>query len=184
MNFPPWAKPQILFSGIALLTWCHPISVQHCPGCCQLLVWTRTCSETRFIRWNLQEYNIKNLLAYFKRNLPDKMFYCIMWVNWKLCCLTLLILCSSCGSGRPAAQEGGRIAPTPAFYEDYTPPAHRRKNTCHTSWFQNLSTMTTRTQYTVNSELWPHMHQSLRRSAGWTWPPQVGLPVAQQPKWP
>lgn len=106
--------------------------------------------------------------------------------RWNLCCLTLLILCSLFGSGRPAAPEGEHTAPTPAFYEDYTPPTYGEKT--HATFlipkyilcfvFINAKCCG---HY---SELWPHMHQRLKQNAGWTWPPQAGPPAARQPQWP
>lgn len=43
VHFIPWSKPQKWFSGIALQTWCSPVSTRCCPGCCQLLPRRQTC---------------------------------------------------------------------------------------------------------------------------------------------
>lgn len=62
IRFIPWSKPQKWFSGIALLTWCSPVSTRCCPGCCQLLPRRQTCIK------NIKNWitSPTNHISYFK----------------------------------------------------------------------------------------------------------------------
>lgn len=117
--------------------------MQRCPGCCcHLLVWKLTCFESRIVGLNLQGMrDIKNLLAYFETGSWQNELR-QSWVHWNLCHLTLLIFCSECVSGRPAAQGGVYTAPTPASYADYKPPAHRKNTISEYKYCNNQNAIT------------------------------------------
>lgn len=160
--------------------------MQRCPGCWHLLVWKLTCFESRIIGLNLQGCKISRTYWPTSKQVPDKM-------NWGNCeCIGICVILRYRFFALSVSLGGLQ---------------HRREytllqlqlltqitNHLHTekTRFQNISTVTTRMQLLCyvflkmhnTVEPWPHMHQGLRQSAGWTWPPQVGLPVAQQPKWP